>query len=119
MLVTDDDEMLSSNAELEMVKKDVKIALLENNKEISQDLDRTIDRHMTHVTKLITSLTQPLSDQTMKLAIAQDALKKEIANIKSDIKIHKKTLVAYAGAGVIAIGVIEFFIKMIIDTRGH
>ncbi|HWZ65609.1 MAG TPA: hypothetical protein VNX65_02305 [Patescibacteria group bacterium] len=104
-----------SNPEILLLQKEMEIALLKNNKEISQDLDRTIDRHMSNFTKLI----QPLSEQTMKLATAQEFIKKDLFKLKADLKIHKKALAGYVAAGVIVVGVLEFFIKMIMDTKAH
>lgn len=112
-------ELASSEISESNTRLMIRVALLENNKELTQGLDTIIERHINHITKLINSLTQPLHETTQELTKSQEHLKLEVSRIKSDIRVHKKTLAGYTAAAIIVAGILEFFITVILDNHKH
>lgn len=94
-------------------------ALLINNKELTQGLDRTIEKHINNITRLINSQTQPLINEIMTLGKAHQDLKTDVEGIETDMKVHKRTLRAYVAAAVIIVGILQFFFNILLDHHSH
>lgn len=105
----------------EEIKLTIENALLHNNKQLTDEFEKIVEKRMDKLSENLSAQTTPLLGEIVKLVQGQQELKgendkrkEEIEAVKNDTILQKRTLVVYGGAGLLIIGAIEVFLQVFV-----
>ena len=97
------------------IKLTIENALLHNNKQLTDEFDKSIEKHMEVMTRTINQQTQPLMAELVEVARQQESIKARIGVVENEQKLRKARMAAYGAAGLIALGVFQFLLTQVMS----
>lgn len=95
------------------IKLTIENALLTNNKVLTDEFTKSLEKSVSTMTQNFNQQTQPLFTQIVDLAREQERSKARLSNVENNQKIRKGVAAAWGGSAIIVLGVIQYLITQI------
>lgn len=95
------------------IKLTIENALLTNNKVLTDEFTKSLEKSVTTMTQNFNQQTQPLFGQIVDLAKDQEKTKARVSTVENNQKIRKGVAAAWGAAAIIILGVVQYLITQL------
>lgn len=95
------------------IKLTIENALLTNNKVLTDEFTKSIEKSVSNMTSNFNQQTQPLFSQIVEIAREQEKGKARLMIVENNQKVRKGVAAGWGAAAIVILGVIQYLITQI------